>query len=141
MTVKTPAELKTLYESISFDLQTTYTGPLGQENAVSVDARCDERAGHAFHASPSEVAVVYEFAPFIAGRYAPLSAPFHVCHVVVCPGDCCAQFVVLFPLVVIFAVVVAIPLLVFKCVFCFWLNLAVCIEIASFPRVCRADGV
>ena len=31
MTVKTPAELKTLYESISFDLQTTYTGPLGQE--------------------------------------------------------------------------------------------------------------
>ena len=25
MTVKTPAELKTLYESISFDLQTTYT--------------------------------------------------------------------------------------------------------------------
>ena len=35
MTVKTPAELKTLYESISFDLQTTYTGPLGQEYAVS----------------------------------------------------------------------------------------------------------
>ena len=33
MTVKTPAELKTLYESISFDLQTTYTGPLGQEYA------------------------------------------------------------------------------------------------------------
>ena len=35
MTVKTPAELKTLYESIAFDLQTTYTGPLGQEYAVS----------------------------------------------------------------------------------------------------------
>ena len=35
MTVKTPAELKTLYESISFDLQTTYTGPPGQEYAVS----------------------------------------------------------------------------------------------------------
>ena len=35
MTVKTPAELKTLYESISFDLQTTYAGPLGQEYAVS----------------------------------------------------------------------------------------------------------
>ena len=30
MTVKTPAELKTLYESISFDLQTTYTGRWGR---------------------------------------------------------------------------------------------------------------
>lgn len=40
MTVKTPAELKTLYESISFDLQTTYTGPLGQEYAVSGTHLC-----------------------------------------------------------------------------------------------------
>ena len=33
MTVKTPAELKTLYESISFDLQTTCSGPLGPDYA------------------------------------------------------------------------------------------------------------
>ena len=67
--------------------------------------------------------------------------PLDMCYVIVRSGDCGSQFVVLFPLVVIFAVVVAIPLIVFKCVFCFWLNLAVCIEIASFPRVCRADVV
>ena len=113
----------------------------GQEDAVAVDARSDHGSGYTVHSGPGEFAVIDKFAPLIACRYAPLVTPLDMCYVIVRSGDCGSQFVVLFPLIVVFTFPVAVPLVVLEGVLALRLDFAVSVEVAFFPGVGGADIV
>ena len=112
-----------------------------EEDAVAVDARCGAATGHVADGCPAPRAVLDQFFPLFLCGHAPLFAPFHMCYIVVGAGEGRAQLIVLFPGVVelSFLIIGIDPLICFHAVIPFWLDFAVCIEVAVVRRIRGSD--